>query len=209
MLPAVELSGVARRFIKLDGDILTALNGFDLSIAPGEFCAIVGPTGCGKSTTLGLIAGLARPQAGSVQLFGAEVRDVDRRVGLVFQQDAVFPWKNVVQNVEAGPLFRGMSKSQAREMALDWVRRVGLSGFEESLPHQLSGGMRTQGCNVYSQYLFLTWMPSYLQATKGLTIAKTGFYAAIPYAVAVVLCIFVGRISDRLLKGDVGGGKRH
>ena len=142
MLPAVELSGVARRFIKQNGDILTALNGFDLSIAPGEFCAIVGPTGCGKSTTLGLIAGLARPQAGSVQLFGAEVRDVDRRVGLVFQQDAVFPWKNVVQNVEAGPLFRGMNKSKAREMALDWVRRVGLSGFEESLPHQLSGCMR-------------------------------------------------------------------
>ncbi|MCK1544444.1 ABC transporter ATP-binding protein [Bradyrhizobium sp. 179] len=142
MLPAIELSGVTRRFIKPDGDILTALNGFDLSIAPGEFCAIVGPTGCGKSTTLGLIAGLARPQAGSVQLFGAEVRDVDRRVGLVFQQDALFPWKNVVQNVEAGPLFRGMSNSKARESALDWVRRVGLSGFEESLPHQLSGGMR-------------------------------------------------------------------
>jgi MFS family permease len=66
----------------------------------------------------------------------------------------------------------------------------------------------TQGCNVYSQYLFLTWMPSYLQNTKGLTIAKTGFYAAIPYAVAVVLCILIGALSDRLLRGDVGGGKR-
>jgi len=66
----------------------------------------------------------------------------------------------------------------------------------------------TQGCNVYSQYLFLTWLPSYLQSTKGLTIAKTGLYAAIPYAVAVVLCIAIGRVSDRLLRGDVGGGKR-
>ena len=66
----------------------------------------------------------------------------------------------------------------------------------------------TQGCNVYSQYLFLTWLPSYLQNTKGLTIAKTGFYAAIPYAVAVVLCILIGLISDRLLGGEVGGGKR-
>lgn len=66
----------------------------------------------------------------------------------------------------------------------------------------------TQGCNVYSQYLFLTWLPSYLQHTKGLTIAKTGFYAAIPYAIAVVLCILIGRVSDRLLRGDVGGGKR-
>jgi MFS family permease len=66
----------------------------------------------------------------------------------------------------------------------------------------------TQGCNVYSQYLFLTWMPSYLHDARGLTIAKTGFYAAVPYAIAVVLCIILGRISDRLLRGDVGGGKR-
>jgi ACS family glucarate transporter-like MFS transporter len=66
----------------------------------------------------------------------------------------------------------------------------------------------TQGCNVYCQYLFLTWMPSYLQNEKGLAFAKTGFYAAIPYAIAVVLCIIVGRISDRLLNGDTGGGKR-
>ena len=66
----------------------------------------------------------------------------------------------------------------------------------------------TQGCNVYSQYLFLTWLPSYLQSTKGLSLAKTGLFAAIPYAVAVVLCILIGLTSDRLLQGDVGGGKR-
>ncbi len=66
----------------------------------------------------------------------------------------------------------------------------------------------TMGCNVYSQYLFLTWLPSYLQTTKGLTIAKTGLYAAIPYAVAVVLCIGIGRLSDHLLGGEVGHGKR-
>jgi cyanate permease len=66
----------------------------------------------------------------------------------------------------------------------------------------------TQGCNVYSQYLFLTWLPSYLETTKGLSIAKTGFYAAIPYAIAVVLCILIGLSSDRLLRGDVGGGRR-
>ncbi len=66
----------------------------------------------------------------------------------------------------------------------------------------------TQGCNVYAQYLFLTWLPSYLQQSKGLTLAKTGVFAAIPYAVAVVLCISIGRLSDRYLAGDVGGGKR-
>jgi NitT/TauT family transport system ATP-binding protein len=139
---AIALKNVARRFVTPDGSVLSALEEFDLSIAPGEFCAVVGPTGCGKSTTLGLIAGLARPQAGSVTLFDAPVDGVDRRVGFVFQQDAVFPWRNVLGNVMAGPLFRGVPKAKAEAMALDWIDRVGLKGFEGHHPHQLSGGMR-------------------------------------------------------------------
>jgi NitT/TauT family transport system ATP-binding protein len=139
---AVEMKDVARRFVTPDGKILSALEDFDLTIAPGEFCAIVGPTGCGKSTTLGLVAGLARPQAGTVRLFDVPVTDVDRRVGFVFQQDAVFPWRNVLDNVTAGPRFRGLGKAAAETKARDWIVRVGLKGFETSLPHQLSGGMR-------------------------------------------------------------------
>ncbi len=139
---AVALKNVARRFVTPAGEILSALEDFDLSIAPGEFFAIVGPTGCGKSTTLGLIAGLAKPQAGEVTLFDAPVDGVDRRVGFVFQQDAVFPWRNVLGNVMAGPLFRGVPKDQAEATARDWINRVGLKGFEDHHPHQLSGGMR-------------------------------------------------------------------
>ena len=139
---AVALKNVARRFVTPAGEILSALEDFDLSIAPGEFFAIVGPTGCGKSTTLGLIAGLAKPQAGEVTLFDTPVDGVDRRVGFVFQQDAVFPWRNVLGNVMAGPLFRGVPKARAEEMARDWITRVGLKGFEDHHPHQLSGGMR-------------------------------------------------------------------
>ena len=139
---AIALKNVARRFVTPTGEILSALEDFDLSIAPGEFFAIVGPTRCGKSTTLGLIAGLAKPQAGEVTLFDAPVDGVDRRVGFVFQQDAVFPWRNVLGNVMAGPLFRGVSKAKAEEMARDWINRVGLNGFEDHHPHQLSGGMR-------------------------------------------------------------------
>ena len=139
---AIELKHVARRFITPTGEILSALEDFDLRIAPGEFFAIVGPTGCGKSTTLGLIAGLAKPQGGEVTLFDAPVDGVDRRVGFVFQQDAVFPWRNVLGNVMAGPLFRGQPKAKAEAAARDWINRVGLTGFEEHHPHQLSGGMR-------------------------------------------------------------------
>src|SRR5438552_1526494 len=139
---AVALKNVARRFVTPAGEILSALEDFDLSIAPGEFFAIVGPTGCGKSTTLGLIAGLAKPQAGEVTLFDAPVGGVDRRVGFVFQQDAVFPWRNVLGNVMAGPLFRGVPKDQADAMARDWINRVGLTGFEDHHPHERSGGTR-------------------------------------------------------------------
>jgi NitT/TauT family transport system ATP-binding protein len=138
--PAVRLEGVARRFTMPDGSVIAALEEFSLDVAPGEFCAIVGPTGCGKSTTLGLVAGLARPQLGSVELFGQPVAGIDRRVGFVFQQDALFPWRSVQGNVAAGPRFRGARDADAR--ARDWIGRVGLQGFERSYPHQLSGGMR-------------------------------------------------------------------
>ncbi len=139
---AVALKNVARRFVTPSGDVLSALENFDLAIAPGEFCAIVGPTGCGKSTTLGLVSGLAQPQGGSVTLFDAPVTGVDRRVGFVFQQDAVFPWRDVLGNVMAGPLFRGVPRAKAEAEARDWIARVGLIGFEHHHPHQLSGGMR-------------------------------------------------------------------
>src|SRR5260370_6330621 len=139
---AVTLKNVARRFVTRAGGIVWGLEDFDLSSAPGEFFALGGPTGCGKSTTLGLIAGLAKPQAGEVTLFDTPVDGVDRRVGFVFQQDAVFPWRNVLGNVMAGPLFRGVPKARAEEMARDWITRVGLKGFEAHHPHQLSGGMR-------------------------------------------------------------------
>jgi len=113
-----------------------------MTVRRGEFCAVVGPTGCGKSTTLSLIAGLARPSAGAVEITGHPVAGIDPRVGFVFQQDAVFPWKSVLDNVVAGPLFRGRKKAEAYALAKDWINRVGLSGFESHYPHQLSGGMR-------------------------------------------------------------------
>ena len=139
---AIELRDVSQRFVTPDGRSLTALRNFDMTVRKGEFCAVVGPTGCGKSTTLSLIAGLARPSAGAVRIMGQPVAGIDPRVGFVFQQDAVFPWKSVLDNVVAGPLFRGRAKGEAIALAKDWIRRVGLTGFESHYPHQLSGGMR-------------------------------------------------------------------
>jgi NitT/TauT family transport system ATP-binding protein len=114
----------------------------DLAVAGGEFCAIVGPTGCGKSTTLTLVSGLERPTVGTVEVHGQVVTDITHGVGFMFQTDAILPWKTVLDNVAMGPRFRGTSKGDAERQARDWIRLVGLTGFEDRFPHQLSGGMR-------------------------------------------------------------------
>ena len=140
--PAIELRGVTKRFLTPAGTAYTALRDLDLSVHVGEFCAVVGPTGCGKSTTLALISGLEPPSEGEVLLDGEPVTGVSRAVGYVFQVDAVFPWKNVLDNVATGPRLRGVDRAQANRLAQDWIGRVGLTGFERYYPHQLSGGMR-------------------------------------------------------------------
>ena len=139
---AIELHNVTKRFPTPTGKAYTAIRDVNLTVAPGEFLAIVGPTGSGKSTTLSLISGLEQPSEGSVQVMGKPVQGIDPRIGYVFQADAVFPWKNVLNNVAMGPLFRGKQKAEALERANDWIARVGLSGFKDHYPHQLSGGMR-------------------------------------------------------------------
>jgi len=105
--PAIELRSATKRFRTPTGAAYTALRDLKLSVAPGEFCAIVGPTGCGKSTTLSLISGLERVSEGEVLVNGAPVRGIGDGIGFMFQNDAVFPWKSVLGNVAAGPLFRG------------------------------------------------------------------------------------------------------
>jgi NitT/TauT family transport system ATP-binding protein len=142
MTPAIELRGATKRFLTPSAGVYTALHDLNLEVAPGEFCAVVGPTGCGKSTTLALISGLEPPSEGEVDVFGKPVSGIPEGIGYVFQSDAVFPWKTVLENVAAGPRYRGASKRDARERARDWITRVGLAGFEDRYPYQLSGGMR-------------------------------------------------------------------
>ena len=138
----IELSGVTKRFITPSGSVHTAIRDVNLVIEPGQFCAIVGPTGCGKSTTLSLVSGLDRPSAGTVRVGGKEVEGIAGGMSFMFQSDALLPWKTVLGNVALGPRFRHVPKKEAQAAARDWLRRVGLSGFEDRYPHQLSGGMR-------------------------------------------------------------------
>src|ERR1700730_7781742 len=103
--PVVDFRGVYKRFVTPSGSAYTALRDLNFLVQPGEFCAVVGPTGCGKSTTLALISGLEPPSAGEVRVFGEPVTGIGTDIGYVFQTDAVFPWKSVLDNVAAGPRF--------------------------------------------------------------------------------------------------------
>jgi NitT/TauT family transport system ATP-binding protein len=140
---ALAFDAVSCTFVARDGgDRYTAVSDTTLSIAPGEFVSVVGPTGCGKSTLLNLAAGLLATSSGQVSVEGAALAGLNRRAGYMFQADALMPWRNALSNVAAGLEFGGMPRSDAATKARDWLARVGLAGFEDRYPHQLSGGMR-------------------------------------------------------------------
>ncbi len=138
----IELSGVTKRFPTPGGGVYTAIRDVHMVVEPGQFCAVVGPSGCGKSTTLTLVAGLDRASEGAVSVGGVPVSGIGRGTSFMFQTDALLPWKTVLGNVAMGPLFRGVPKKTAIADAREWLRMVGLAGFENHHPHQLSGGMR-------------------------------------------------------------------
>jgi len=145
-VPALALDDVTCRFAARDGGTpYTAVANTTLRVAGGEFVSVVGPTGCGKSTLLNVAAGLLAPSAGSVSVFGEPLvaaNGVNRRAGYMFQADALMPWRTGIENVIAGLQFRGVPRSQAVEEGQSWLRRVGLAGFGDRYPHQMSGGMR-------------------------------------------------------------------
>ncbi|MBX9589842.1 MAG: ABC transporter ATP-binding protein [Hyphomonadaceae bacterium] len=113
-----------------------------LSIPDGKFVSVVGPSGCGKSTLLRLISGLAHPVGGEVLVHASKVTGIRTDVGYMFQTDALLPWRTVLDNVALPLKFQGMARSRRHELAREWIRIVGLHGFENAFPHQLSGGMR-------------------------------------------------------------------
>ncbi|MDB5761481.1 MAG: transporter related protein [Herminiimonas sp.] len=144
MTPALCLDNISCTFVSKDdrSQRYTAVADTTLSIGAGEFVSVVGPTGCGKSTLLNVGAGLLEPSSGSVKVFGEELGGINRRAGYMFQAEALMPWRSALQNVIAGLQFRGIDDAQARKLGGEWLARVGLQGFGDRYPHQLSGGMR-------------------------------------------------------------------
>ena len=141
---ALELLDIRCTFGANDGRSpgYTAVADTTLRIREGEFVSVVGPTGCGKSTLLNVGAGLLVPSSGTVKVFGQPLEGINRRAGYMFQTEALMPWRSALDNVMLGLQYRGVADEEARSRAEAWLARVGLSGFGDRYPHQMSGGMR-------------------------------------------------------------------
>jgi ABC-type nitrate/sulfonate/bicarbonate transport system ATPase subunit len=137
---SLQVRGVRKQYVAADGSDLHALADVSLSVAPGEFVALIGPSGCGKSTLLRLIAGLEPPTAGELRVNAAPIEGPSAERGLVFQDPNLFPWLTIRRNIESGLVARGVLKQQRGEVD-QFMRLVGLEQFASAYPHQLSGGM--------------------------------------------------------------------
>ena len=140
--PAVTLAEVTIAFRLGDEAIYTAVERASLDVAAGEFVAIVGPTGCGKTTLLNAAAGLIAPASGRVDILGVPLAGLNRFAGYLFQAEALFPWKTALENVAIGLEVMGAERADARARAKTWLGRVGLAAFADRYPHMLSGGQR-------------------------------------------------------------------
>jgi NitT/TauT family transport system ATP-binding protein len=140
--PAIlVVDDIVMRFHTAEGDI-TALDHVSCNVAPGEFLAVIGPSGCGKSTLFNIVGGLLGGYSGTVAVAGEKISGPHASIGMVFQEESTFPWRNVVDNVAFPLEIAGMPKRERIERARHFVSMVGLDGFERRYPAELSGGMR-------------------------------------------------------------------
>ncbi|MBI1280569.1 MAG: ATP-binding cassette domain-containing protein [Anaerolineaceae bacterium] len=141
MTPKLQLRDIMMTFRTRRGDEVIAVDNLSLDVNNGEFLSIVGPSGCGKSTLLRVVAGLIEPTSGEVLLDGRLITRPGADRGMVFQSYTLFPWLTVKGNVEFGPRLKGLPKSECSQLAQKYLEMVGLKGFENSYPKELSGGM--------------------------------------------------------------------
>ncbi len=141
--PAIAFGGVGKRFALSGGDrAVSALEDVSFEVGRDEFTCVVGPSGCGKSTLLKLVAGLVRPDRGTVRALGRDVQRPHPSRGMVFQDHALFPWLDVARNVAFGLELAGVPRAEVEARVREFVALTGLSGFERAYPHELSGGMK-------------------------------------------------------------------
>lgn len=141
--PLIEVRDIRHEYVDhRTGAKLLAIERIGLDVHRGEFVCVLGPSGCGKSTLLHLIAGLLRPSAGEIRIAGRPVTGPGRDRGIVFQEYALLPWKNVRANVALGLKIQGVKRKERDAVAAEFIDLVGLTGFEDKFPHELSGGMR-------------------------------------------------------------------
>jgi NitT/TauT family transport system ATP-binding protein len=139
--PALSVENATKRYHTGSEDIV-AIDGISFDVAPGEFVSVIGPSGCGKSTLFHAIGGLIPLSGGRVSVAGETVRGPNPAIGMVFQEESTFPWRNVVDNVAFPLEIQGIAKAERRDRARAMVALVGLSSFESRFPAELSGGMR-------------------------------------------------------------------
>lgn len=148
----LSLRGVSKRFVSR-GKLVCALQDIDLDVHAGEFLSFVGPSGCGKTTLLNVIVGLLPPSAGEIFYAGCRVRGINPAVGYVTQQDNLFPWRTLRKNVLLPMELRREPREDWEVRAIALIKKVGLSGFEDHYPHELSGGMR-QRANIIRTLIY-------------------------------------------------------
>ena len=151
-MPLLAIEGVRKEYF-VRGKKIVALDAIDLGIAEGEFVTIVGPSGCGKSTLLNLIVGLIRSSSGRITFRGDRIDGICTNIGYVTQKDNLLPWRTLIENVEIALEIRGVQANARRDQARDYIGQVGLGGFEDHYPHELSGGMR-QRANIIRTLIY-------------------------------------------------------
>jgi len=139
--PILVVENIVKRFETPDG-VLTAVDHVSLTVAPGEFVGVIGPSGCGNSTLFNVIGGLLDGYDGTVMVAGERMRGPHPAIGMIFQEESTFPWRNLIDNVAFPLEIMGLPRAERYERARQFVKLVGLDGFERRYPAELSGGMR-------------------------------------------------------------------